>query len=89
MTDLDKYIDALKQLAIQFRINDEYSALNSIQDVLGQITANPDIVTKCDLGVLSNINTAMYDCQKREDWLGLADYLEYDLVRAISSSNSD
>jgi hypothetical protein len=83
-TKFDDLIKELNLLATQFRTNDEYTALKNIQDVLTNITSDPDILINCDLPILININTAMYECQTKEDWLGLADYLEYDLIRAIN-----
>lgn len=77
-------IISLKLLATQFRTNDEYSALNKIQDTLSEITSDPDILIDCNISVLTNISQAMCDCQAKEDWLGLADYLEYDLIQAIN-----
>ena len=74
----------LKLLAKQLRTNNEYTALENIQDVLSKITSSPNILINCNLNSLVNINTAMHDCQIKEDWLGLADYLEYDLIRAIN-----
>lgn len=82
-TKIDDLIENLKILAIQFRTNDEYTALHNIQDVLAKITSDLNVLMNCDISKLSNINAAMYDCQKKSDWLGLADYLEYDLVRII------
>lgn len=83
-TQLDDLIINLKLLATQFRTNDEYTAINNIQDTLIKITSDPDILINCNISMLSNISTAMHDCQTKGDWLGLADYLEYDLIRAIN-----
>lgn len=85
---IDDLVKDLKLLATQFRTNDEYTALKNIQDVLTNITSDPDILINCDITMLSNINTAMYECQIKEDWLGLADYVEYDLIRAINKNPS-
>ena len=74
----------LKLLAAQLRTNKEYDALNNIQGYLTNITSDPDILINCDLNMLGNIIAAMHNCQDKEDWLGLADYLEYDLIRAIN-----
>lgn len=81
---IDDLIRDLRLLAIQFRTNDEYTALNNIQGVLINITSSPDILINCDLNRLGNISAAMHNCQTNEDWLGLADYLEYDLIRVIN-----
>ncbi|MDR3371393.1 hypothetical protein [Rhodoferax sp.] len=83
-TQIDDLAKDLKLLATQLRTNDDYTALDNIQDVLSKLTSNPDILINCNINMISNIIAAMQECQAKRDWLGLADYLEYDLIRVIN-----
>ena len=38
---------------------------------------------------LSNVISSILNCQEHKDWLGLADYLEFELVHIIGGSVSN
>lgn len=86
MNDFEIFTDDLQQLAIKFRTNDEPTAIKEIEYTLRKIMSNPEILISCNISVISNIVFAMQECIVKNDFLGLADYLAYDLVRAIKNN---
>ena len=73
----------LQQLAIKFRTNDEPTALKEVNPLIDKIISEPEILIKCDINTLSKIVFEMQECIGRNDFLGLADYLAYDLIQII------
>lgn len=89
MQKIDTFTNELQQLAIKFRINDEPIALKEIEPILKKIMSDSDILINCNINHISNIIFEMQKCIAKNDFIGLADYLAYDLTRAIKTTNSD
>ena len=81
---MNDYTNELHQLAIKFRVNDEITALIEIERTMSRVMSDHDILINCNIQTISNIIFEMKECMAKSDYLGLADYLDYDLVRAIS-----
>lgn len=72
-----------KTLALQFRLGITTQPALELADLAGQLinlfaAANPK-----DNFQLQQLLTAMLKCQQNRDWLGLADYLEYELQQLL------
>ena len=84
MNKFEVFTDELQQLAIKFRTNDGPTALKEIELTMNKIMSDHNILIGCNIDTTSNIIFAMQECIVRNDFLGLADYLAYDLVRTIN-----
>jgi len=47
------------------------------------VSATPDVQQSW-----AHLLTQMLDCQERQDWLGLADFMEYELIQLLESSSA-
>ncbi|KAF0863592.1 hypothetical protein [Pseudomonas sp. LD120] len=84
MSRLESLIARAREVADLFRLGrDVEAAVNMIElfgPVQGLVDAAPLAVQQDWAGLLS----LMLKCQEAQDWLGLADYLEYELVEWLS-----
>lgn len=85
MEKITGFTKQLQQLAEKFRINDDLNAQIEMQDILQCMTSDPDVLIASNTNVIGTILESIYKCQNNSDWLGLADYLDHDLVRAMNS----
>lgn len=78
---LDASRAAAQALASRFRLGQSLEAALELEPFLGEVlaTLSPSQVQKT-LDVLRRL----LECQSREDWLGLADGLEYDFWESLS-----
>ena len=67
-------------LAHQFRLGESVAATQILPTLL------QDILTTRG-GLPSELVAAILQCQEWQDWLGLADYLEYELVQTLNSTD--
>ena len=63
-------------LAHQFRLEEPVTALQTLPTLLQDILTNKGTLPP-------ELVAAMLQCQERQDWLGLADYLEYELIQTL------
>ncbi|CAI8832817.1 hypothetical protein [Pseudomonas sp. IT-P395] len=85
MTALEKSIGECRQCAGLFRLGRDVEAALSMVDVFDGaqqllLSAPADVQQ-----VWAQILTQMLDCQERQDWLALADYMEFELVDLLGS----
>jgi hypothetical protein len=85
MTALEKSIGECRQCAGLFRLGRDVEAALSMVDVFDGaqqllLSAPADVQQ-----VWAQILTQMLDCQERQDWLALADYMEFELVDLLES----
>lgn len=80
-------IDELQRLAHQFRLGLSLEATqelpNRLQQLMDAYANRPELAQP-----LSRIMSALLGCQEREDWLGLADWLEYELASLLNQPSS-
>jgi len=67
-------------LAHQFRLGESVTALQTLPTLLQDILTTRGMLPP-------ELVAAMLQCQERQDWLGLADYLEYELVQLLDSTD--
>ncbi|CAI8739911.1 Antibiotic biosynthesis monooxygenase [Pseudomonas sp. IT-347P] len=85
MTALEKSIGECRQCASLFRLGRDVEAALSMVDVFEGaqqllLSASADVRQ-----MWAQVLTQMLDCQERQDWLGLADYMEYELIELLES----
>ncbi|MCO7609043.1 hypothetical protein NJH83_02255 [Pseudomonas chlororaphis] len=89
MSRLESLIARAREVADLFRLGrDVEAAVNMIElfdPVQGLVDVAPLAVQQDWAGLL----TLMLKCQEAQDWLGLADYLEYELVEWLSMAFGD
>ena len=80
-----KCVSGCRQCAGLFRLGRDVEAALTMVDVFEEahtlVLSAPRDVQQSWAGVL----TQMLACQERQDWLGLADFLEYELVELLES----
>ncbi len=86
MTAIDKCMDECRQCAGLFRLGRDVEAALVMVDVFegaqqALMSASTDIQQSW-AGVLTQI----LECQERQDWLGLADFMEYELSELLQST---
>ncbi|KOY01475.1 hypothetical protein [Pseudomonas nunensis] len=85
MSALEQCVDECRQCAGLFRLGRDVEAALAMVDVFDEaqrlLSAAPrDIQLKW-----THLLTQMLACQERQDWLGLADFMEYELVDLLES----
>ncbi|WP_339432614.1 MULTISPECIES: hypothetical protein [unclassified Pseudomonas] len=85
MTAMQKCIGECRQCAGLFRLGRDVEAGLSMVDVFEGaqqllLSAPADVQQ-----MWAQVLTQMLDCQERQDWLGLADYMEYELLDLLES----
>ena len=86
MTALQSWVDECHQCAGLFRLGRDVEAALTMVDVFEQaqqcLSSAPIEIQQAWAQVLMQ----MLDCQERQDWLGLADSMEYELVELLESA---
>ncbi|HHQ4592457.1 TPA: hypothetical protein ACSP2D_001707 [Aeromonas veronii] len=71
-------ITRLTALAHQFRLGQSVAASQALPELLQAVLTEQG-------NLPPGLVAAMLQCQERHDWLGLADYLEYEAVHSLST----
>lgn len=74
----------LTQLAQQFRLGMSLDAAMALPSVMKSLLPLLPSLSPTAQRQLPQIMSAILACQEREDWLGLADWLEYELRHVLS-----
>lgn len=86
MSALNHSQDQCRQCAALFRLGRDVEAALTMVDVFEQaqqcLSSAPIEIQQAWAQVLMQ----MLDCQQRQDWLGLADSMEYELVELLESA---
>ena len=85
MTAMKKCIDECRQCAGLFRLGRDVEAALSMVDVFEGaqqllLSGSADVQQ-----MWAQVLRQMLECQERQDWLGLADSMEYELVDLLGS----
>ncbi|BFT64947.1 hypothetical protein [Pseudomonas moorei] len=80
-----KCLNECRQCAQMFRLGRDVEAALTMVDVIDEaqalvLTASQDVQQ-----AWTCVLTQMLACQERQDWLGLADFLEYELLELLES----
>lgn len=85
MSALEQCINECRQCAELFRLGRDVEAALKMVDVFDEVQrlllAAPQDAQQSWAYVL----TRMLACQERQDWLGLADFMEYELIDLLES----
>ncbi|WP_242209438.1 MULTISPECIES: hypothetical protein [unclassified Pseudomonas] len=85
MTAMETCIGECRQCAGLFRLGRDVEAALIMVDVFEgaqQLLLSAPVDAQ---QLWAQVLTQMLDCQERQDWLGLADYMEYELVELLHS----
>lgn len=88
MTTIEQCVDECRQCAGLFRLGrDVEAALDMVEVFEGaqQVLISAPAPIQQDW---SFVLTHMLDCQERQDWLGLADWMEYELIEVLQKARS-
>ena len=85
MTALEKSIGECRQCAGLFRLGRDVEAALGMVDVFEDaqqllLSGSADVQQ-----MWAQVLAQMLECQERQDWLGLADYMEYELIELLES----
>jgi hypothetical protein len=88
MSVKEKCISECRQCAVLFRLGRDVEAALNMLDVFDEaqqllLTAPPEARQAWNL-----VLTQMLACQERHDWLGLADFMEYELIDLLGSAQA-
>jgi hypothetical protein len=86
MRALSQCQDQCRQCAALFRLGRDVEAALTMVDVFEQAQLCLASASEKVQQDWAQVLTQMLDCQERQDWLGLADYLEYELVELLESA---
>ncbi|MBI6948410.1 hypothetical protein [Pseudomonas koreensis] len=88
MTAIEQCVDECRQCAGLFRLGrDVEAALDMVEVFEGaqQLLMSAPATVQQDWAL---VLTQMFDCQERQDWLGLADWMEYELIEVLQKARS-
>ncbi|AZV25963.1 hypothetical protein CT157_08065 [Pseudomonas syringae] len=88
MTALQGWVDECHQCAGLFRLGRDVEAALTMVDVFEgaqQALLSAGAQTQ---QVWAQLLTQMLECQERQDWLGLADFMEYELMQLLEQPSS-
>ena len=88
MTAIEQCVDECRQCAGLFRLGrDVEAALDMVEVFEGaqQLLMSAPATVQQDWAL---VLTQMFDCQERQDWLGLADWMEFELIEVLQKARS-
>ncbi|MGG2020937.1 hypothetical protein AB1J88_12970 [Pseudomonas sp. S8] len=88
MTTIEQCVDECRQCAGLFRLGrDVEAALDMVEVFEGaqQLLMSAPATVQQDWAL---VLTQMLDRQERQDWLGLADWMEYELIEVLQKARS-
>lgn len=86
MNALQQCVDECRQCAGLFRLGRDVEAALTMVEVFERaqqllVSASAEVQQ-----MWAQVLTHMLDCQERQDWLGLADHMQYELVELLQSA---
>ncbi|WP_192563987.1 hypothetical protein [Pseudomonas gozinkensis] len=88
MSAPQSWVDECHQCAGLFRLGRDVEAALTMVDVFEgaqQSLLSADAQTQ---QIWAQLLTQMLECQERQDWLGLADFMEYELMQLLEQPSS-
>jgi hypothetical protein len=77
--------DQCRQCAALFRLGRDVEAALGMVDVFENAQQCLTSVSEQTQQQWAQVLVQMFDCQERQDWLALADYMEYELIDLLES----
>ena len=81
-------VEQTRQCAGLFRLGRDVEAALFMVEVGSQVQSRVESAGSEVLSWWSAVLMRMLDCQERQDWLALADYMEYELVDLLGAVSS-
>lgn len=75
------------ELALEFRLGKNTQAALEMAEMVNTLIAIFPTTAPASVQQLGHILGQILQCQERHDWLGLADYLEYELQELLQSGH--
>ncbi|AMQ81838.1 MULTISPECIES: hypothetical protein [Pseudomonas] len=88
MTALKGWVDECHQCAGLFRLGRDVEAALTMVDVFEGAQRSLQSAGVQKQHAWAQLLTQMLECQERQDWLGLADFMEYELIRLLEESSA-
>jgi len=88
MTALQGWVDECHQCAGLFRLGRDVEAALTMVDVFEGAQQSLLTAGAQTQQVWAQLLTQMLECQERQDWLGLADFMEYELMQLLEQPSS-
>ncbi|ABA73269.1 MULTISPECIES: hypothetical protein [Pseudomonas] len=88
MTALQGWIDECRQCAGLFRLGRDVEAALTMVDVFEGAQQSLLSAGAQTQQVWAQLLTQMLECQERQDWLGLADFMEYELIQLLEEPSA-
>ncbi|EJM24526.1 MULTISPECIES: hypothetical protein [Pseudomonas] len=88
MTALQEWVGGCRQCAGLFRLGRDVEAALAMVDVFE--VAQQSLLSAGAQKQLAwaQLLTQMLECQERQDWLGLADFMEYELIQLLEDPSA-
>ncbi|WP_409317225.1 hypothetical protein [Pseudomonas sp. KCJK9016] len=88
MSALQGCVDECRRCAVLFRLGRDVEAALDMVEVFEGVQHLLVPAAADAKQAWTHLLTQMLDCQERQDWLGLADFMEYELIHLLESSSA-
>jgi hypothetical protein len=88
MSELQSFIVGLQQCAALFRLGRDVEAGLTMIELISPVQVSFEQASKDVQQQWVFLLSLMLDCQEAQNWLALADYLEYELVQLMTDTLS-
>lgn len=88
MTALQKWVKECRQCAGLFRLGRDVEAALIMVDVFEGAQQSMQSAGTQTQQTWAQLLTQMLECQERQDWLGLADFMEYELIQLLEDPSA-
>lgn len=85
MTALDALITEARRCAGLFRLGRDIEAALAMVELIDGATPLFHARSMADQQAWGQVLSAILDCQERQDWIGLADWLEVEFVEQLAA----
>ena len=86
MTTIEQCVDECRQCAGLFRLGRDVEAALTMVDVFEQAHQSLSSASVDIQQAWAQVLMQMLDCQERQDWLGLADWMEFELIEVLQKA---
>ncbi|AXJ03938.1 hypothetical protein CFN16_07225 [Pseudomonas fluorescens] len=88
MTALKKWVEECRQCAGLFRLGRDVEAALAMVDVFEGAQQSLVLAGAPTQLTWAQLLKQMLECQERQDWLGLADFMEYELIQLLEDPSA-
>ncbi|MCP1444101.1 hypothetical protein J3D54_003233 [Pseudomonas sp. GGS8] len=88
MSRLESFVVDSRQCAALFRLGRDVEAGLAMIELIAAVQASFDLMPQVTQQQWVLLLSQMFECQEAQNWLALADYLEYELVWLLRDSLS-